>query len=357
MDKKAYLVLEDGSVFEGRPFGASTETFGEVVFNTGMTGYQEVLTDPSYRGQILTLTYPMIGNYGINRNDFESTKIQVRGFVVSEQCGEFSHHDGEKSIDDFLKEHDIPGIANVDTRAVTRVIRNYGTMRGMICLDKDVLEKIKSKPFPDSEDLLPEVTSEKVEELGEGERIVLIDCGAKGNIVNCLVKRGAKVIVVPASTSAEEILKLKPDGILVSNGPGDPAKPNYVVQTVKSLFEKLPMFGICLGHQIIALAGGAKTYKLKFGHRGANHPVKNLESNRVYITTQNHGFAVDKNSLEGTGFEVSQINLNDNTIEGIEHMELPIFSVQYHPEGSPGPKDNEYIFDEFMEMVRNAKKD
>jgi carbamoyl-phosphate synthase small subunit len=357
MAKKAYLVLEDGSVFEGRAFGSEQESFGEVVFNTGMTGYQEALTDPSYRGQILTLTYPLIGNYGINKKDFESKEIQVRGFVVSEQCDEFSHHDGEKTVDEFLKEYNITGIAEVDTRALTRVIRNYGTMRGMICFDKKVLEKIKATPFPDSEDLLLEVSSGKVEEFGEGERIVLIDCGAKGNIVNCLVERGAKVIVVPASTSAEEILKLEPAGVLVSNGPGDPARPAYVRETVKELFGKVPMSGICLGHQIIALAGGAKTYKLKFGHRGANHPVKNLENSRVYITTQNHGFAVDESSLKGTGFEVSQINLNDNTVEGIKHKELPIFSVQYHPEGSPGPRDNEYIFDDFMEMVRDAKKD
>lgn len=355
---KALLILEDSTLFKGEFFGSEKEVFGEVVFNTGMTGYQEALTDPSYAGQILTMTYPLIGNYGINNEDFESEKIQVRGFVVSELCKEPSHFKSKKTLDFFLKEFDIPGISGIDTRALTRIIRNYGTMCGMICSDevnvKKTIEEIKKTPFPDSIDLIPGVTRKKIQTYNKGGnlKVVLIDCGVKENIIRCLVKRNCEVLVAPAKTSAQEILNLKPNGVLVSNGPGNPAKPLYVIETIKNLFGKIPMFGICLGHQMFGLAAGAKTYKLKFGHRGLNHPVKDLERGRVHITTQNHGYAVDAKSLEGTGFKVSHVNLNDGSVEGMEHEKLPIFSVQYHPEASPGPRDNEYLFDTFVENMK-----
>jgi len=356
-DKKAILVLEDGTIFRGNYFGASKEIFGEVVFSTGMTGYQEALTDPSYRGQILTLTYPLVGNYGINSEDFESDKIQVRGLIVSEHCLEPSNYRSEKTLDKFLKEHKIPGVYGIDTRALTRVIRQHGTMRGKICKDginvKQVVKELKETPYPDSKDLIPEVTRKKIETHGTGETIVLLDIGAKQNIINCLTERGLQVKVVPGNTSFKEILKFKPDGILISNGPGDPTKPAYAIETIRQLIDTdIPIMGICLGHQVLALAAGAKTYKLKFGHRGLNHPVQD-SLGKVNITTQNHGYAVDVESLKNTDFEVTHLSLNDNSVEGMKHKNKKIFSVQYHPEGSPGPKDNEYLFDEFARMVRN----
>ncbi len=356
---KATLVLEDGTIVEGVGIGAEKEVYGEVVFNTSMSGYQEALTDPSYKGQILMFTYPMIGNYGINRSDFESDGIKAEGLVVREACPAPSHRAAGKTIDSFLKEHDTPGIAEVDTRALTIKIRKYGTMKGALKTSREsidaeaLLERAKSQPDISELDLVADVTTKEIKHYeGPGEKVVLLDCGMKLSILRSLLKRDLDVTVVPAATKAEDILALEPRGIVVSNGPGDPLKADYAIKTVRKLVEEKPVFGICLGHQILALACGGKTFKLKFGHRGANQPVKDLEMGRVYITSQNHGFAVDAESLRGTGFRLSHINLNDNTAEGLRHEELPVFSVQYHPEASPGPRDSDYLFDEFVRILR-----
>ncbi|MFQ6137134.1 MAG: glutamine-hydrolyzing carbamoyl-phosphate synthase small subunit [Candidatus Hydrothermarchaeales archaeon] len=356
----ACLVLEDGTVVKGAGFGAEKEVLGEVVFNTSMSGYQEALTDPSYKGQILILTYPLVGNYGVNPDDFESEKIKVEGFVVREYCHFPSHRKGEKTIDEFLKENYIPGISGVDTRALTIKIRKYGTMKGALKTSKKEIAPeglvVKAKEQPDiSElDLVKLVTIPRIKRYGKksGPNIVMIDCGTKLSIIENLLKRDVNVAAVPAHTSHKDILDLEPDGIVVSNGPGDPMMADYAVKTLKNLLEELPIFGICFGNQLLALAAGGKTYKLKFGHRGSNQPVKDLATGRVYITSQNHGFAVDAKSLEGTGFEVSHINPNDGSVEGMTHKELPIFSVQYHPEAHPGPWDSNYLFDEFLKLVR-----
>ena len=360
-DSKALLILENGAFFEGIPFGfykpsasaseqtlGRANTFGEVVFNTAMTGYQEALTDPSYSGQILAMTYPLVGNYAINKENFESKKIQVRGFVVSELCEMPSHFKAFETLDKFLKDYKIPGLYNVDTRALTQIIRTKGVMKGALCAPnvniKKVAEEINLRPHPDSEDLLPYVSVEKPNVWNKkGSRnVVLVDTGVKYNILRSLERRDCRITVVPASTSFEKIMKYNPEGVIISNGPGDPAKPAYVVETVRKLINEtnLPIFGICLGHQILALAAGAKTYKLKFGHRGVNHPVKDLETGTIHITTQNHGYAVEPKSLEGTNFRATKFNLNDGSIEGLTHKKKPIFSVQYHPEGGPGPQDN-----------------
>lgn len=358
----AALVLEDGTIVEGEGFGAEREVFGEVVFNTSMCGYQEALTDPSYNGQILMLTYPLVGNYGINKENFESDGIKAEGFVVRENCLMPSHRSSGKTIDDFLKEYAIPGIAGVDTRALTIKIRKYGTMKGALKTSSkkidagELLERAKKQKDISELDLVREVTCKEIKEYrGKGKRIVLIDCGLKLSILRNLLKRNCNVTIVPAFTEYKKILDLEPEGVVVSNGPGDPMRAEYVIETLRKLFEEKPIFGICLGHQLLALASGAKTYKLKFGHRGSNQPVKDLHSNRVYITSQNHGFAVDAKTLEGTGFEVSHLNLNDRTVEGMRHTERPIFSVQYHPEAHPGPHDSEYLFDEFLKMVEGGK--
>jgi carbamoyl-phosphate synthase small subunit len=354
----ATLVLEDGTIVEGKGFGSEKEVYGEVVFNTSMCGYQEALTDPSYNGQILLLTYPMIGNYGINSTDFESDGIKVEGFAIREECAIPSHRSSEKTIGEFLEDNEIPGISEIDTRALTIKIRKYGTMKGALKTSSDkidaeeLLENAKEQPDISELDLVREVTCRDIKTYeGKGKHLVLIDCGLKLSILRDLLERGVRVTVVPASTTYGEILSVEPDGIVVSNGPGDPMQAPYVIKTIHKLFEEKPMMGICLGHQLLALAAGAKTYKLKFGHRGSNQPVKDLETGKVYITSQNHGFAVDAKTLENTGFEVSHVNLNDNTVEGMRHEDLPILSVQYHPEAHPGPHDNEYLFDEFLKMV------
>jgi len=354
---KAILVLEDGSLYEGYSFGSSTTAYGEVVFNTSMTGYQEMLTDPSYAGQILVPTYPLIGNYGINDQDVESKRIQVKGFVVREECPTPSHNLSQKTLHQFLAQQGIPGIAGVDTRALTRKLRIFGVMMGILTSEmnpKEALQYVNTIPRYDTQDFLPQVTINEVIQweipAEEKYHIVALDCGLKFNILRLLTQRGCRVTIAPCYTSAEEILNLKPHGIILSPGPGDPALLGYIEQTVKGLVGKKPILGICLGHQILGRVFGAATFKLKFGHRGGNHPVKDLITNRVHITAQNHGYAVDGEGLKW-GMEVSHINLNDGTVEGLHHRELPILSIQYHPEASPGPRDNTYIFDRFLEVL------
>ncbi|HUT83579.1 MAG TPA: glutamine-hydrolyzing carbamoyl-phosphate synthase small subunit [Thermodesulfobacteriota bacterium] len=359
----AYLALEDGRIFRGRAFGAEGEKTGEVVFNTSMSGYQEILTDPSYKGQIVTMTYPLIGNYGVNLEDIESDSPRVEGFIVKELSRLYSNWRGKKSLEEYLKENGIMGIEGIDTRALTRHIRTAGAMKAVISsIDHErdsLIEKAQSSPGLVGRDLVKEVTCKSPYIWSEGAQaknirftVVVMDFGVKYNILRKLRQADCKVQVVPASTSSEEILSYKPDGLLLSNGPGDPAGVPYVIDTVRKLLDKLPIFGICLGHQLLGLALGGNTYKLKFGHRGGNQPVKNLLTGKVDITAQNHGFCVDINSLNQDEVELTHINLNDKTLEGMRHRKLPIFSVQYHPEASPGPHDARYLFDEFVEMMK-----
>ncbi len=357
----ATLVFEDGTIIEGQGLGKESEVYGEVVFNTGMCGYQETMTDPSYKGQILMFTYPLIGNYGINQKNFESNDIQTEGLILRESCSSPSHRLAINSLGNFLKSHNTPGISGIDTRALTIKIRKKGTMKSGLKtsnnpIDAENLFKqtIKQPDISDL-DLVSKVTSREIKIYeGNGPKVVIIDCGVKRSILQNLLKRGLEVNVVPASTSSEEIFDLEPEGIVVSNGPGDPIKSDYVIKTVTDIMEEIPTLGICLGHQILALSAGAKTFKLKFGHRGINHPVKDLDTGRVYITSQNHGYAVDISNFEDIGFNLSHINLNDKTTEGMFHDELPIFSVQFHPEAHPGPKDCEYLFDEYIKMLRGG---
>ena len=350
------LLLADGRIFEGRSFGYQGETVGEVCFNTGMTGYQEILTDPSYCKQIVTMTSPHIGNYGINEEDIESENIQVAGFVVKEETMTPSNWRSTQSLGEYLKENKIVGIKEIDTRSLTRHIRDKGAMNGIISsndLDIQSLDK-KLKKFPDMNglDLAKDVTTQKKYKWpGKGRyKVAVIDFGIKKNILRLLSDVGCELTVFPASIKAEDILSFEPDGVFLSNGPGDPLAVTYGIETVKKLLGKVPLFGICLGHQILALALGASTFKLKFGHRGINHPVRNNEKNTVEITSQNHGFAVDLDSLPPNVIS-THINLNDNTSGGIRCTDIPAFSVQYHPESSPGPHDSRYLFNQFIEMM------
>jgi carbamoyl-phosphate synthase small subunit len=368
----AMLVLEDGAVYEGYSFGAETPTYGEVVFNTSMTGYQEVLTDPSYAGQIVVLTYPLVGNYGINSEDIESRQIQISGLVVREYCQMPSHWRSAKTLSQYLAENNIPGISGVDTRALTRRLRSTGVKMGAITLGEpanEVLRRLRNLPRYDEVDFVQGVSTPVMyrwekspaffESLNEGENndsphIVAVDCGLKYSILRILRSFGCVVTAVPSTFSIDDIMRLRPDGIVLSPGPGDPATLGYIEETVRKLIGVKPIMGICLGHQVIGRALGARTYKLKFGHRGANHPVRDLETGRVYITAQNHGYAIDSESLRA-GLEVSHVNLNDGTVEGLNHREIPLLSIQYHAEASPGPLDNLYLFERFLQIVKAEK--
>ena len=359
----AYLLLANGMVFAGQSVGAEGVTVGEVVFATGMVGFQETLTDPSYYGQIITQTYPLIGNYGMNKDDMESDRIWAKGYIVREACKTPSNWRCEETLDSFLKKNNTIGIEGIDTRHLTRIIRESGVMNGAILTTFDpadpanaekteaLLADIRAYAVTDA---VKSVTCAKPEVYNEkGEtHIVLMHYGCKRNIVRCLVKRGCKVTVMPAFATAEEVAALAPDGIMLSNGPGDPAEPVEVIENLKQIFElNIPTFGICLGHQLMALANGADTYKMKFGHRGINHPVKDLLEHKVMITSQNHGYAVDEKSLEGKNIEITNISLNDHTIEGVRYLDHPTFTVQYHPEASPGPGGHEYLFERFIKMM------
>ena len=363
-EQRAVLYLEDGTLFEGLGFGSPEECLGEVVFNTSMTGYQEVLTDPSYAGQIVVMTYPEIGNYGINSEDDESRQPFLEGFVVRECSPIFSNWRGEKTLQQYLMENSIPGIAEIDTRALVRLIRECGSMRGIVSTsDFDTVslrQKILDHPAMKGSDYVRRVTATQPYnwevENPPSFHVVAYDFGIKKNILRSLSSRGCKLSVVPATCSAEEVLAMNPDGIFLSNGPGDPEPLEYVVHNVQKLVGKKPIFGICLGHQVLGLALGGKTYKLKFGHRGGNQPVKNLVTDRVEITSHNHGFSVDSDSLKNSEIELTHINLNDQTLEGFRHRHFPVFSVQYHPEASPGPHDSFYLFDDFIRLMREESK-
>ncbi len=372
--KRAWLVLEDGTVFQGSAFAGHGRALGEVVFNTSMTGYQEVLTDPSYKGQIVTMTYPLTGTYGINDEDMESSAIQVEAFIVKEYQEHPSNWRSNRGLAEFLEEHGKIGIEGIDTRALTRHIRQAGAMRGIIATDADDVKGLRDEvlAFPglNDVDMVRHVTCLRPYRWHQGAkrpdmpiewtegrlgfRVAALDCGIKFNILRNLEDAGCQVLVLPAHTSAEEILAAQPDGIFLSNGPGDPAAVHYVIETVRGLLGKRPVFGICLGHQLMGLALGGRTFKLKFGHRGANQPVKDVTTGKVEITSQNHGYCVDPDSLAKAGVRLTHVNLNDNTLEGMEHQDLPAFSVQYHPEASPGPHDATYLFQRFIRLMEKA---
>ncbi len=371
---KAVLLLEDGTVFEGIGFGAKGRKCGEVVFNTSMTGYQEILTDPSYNEQIITMTYPLIGNYGTNTDDTESAKVFASGFIVKENCPYSSSWRSKSSLDDYLKKNNVVGLEGIDTRKLVKHIRTKGAMKSIISSAELSVKRLKKElqdyPGLVGRDIVRNITTQKtydwnhsvVDVLTGSEhenkkkyKVVALDFGIKHNILRLLCSHDCEVKVVHAATSAEEILRRKPDGVFLSNGPGDPAPVIYAIETVKNLLGKLPVFGICLGHQILALALGGRTYKLKFGHRGANHPVKNMMTGAIEITTQNHGFCVDADSLKHKDVEFTHINLNDNTLEGISSEKLSAFSVQYHPEASPGPHDSSYLFETFTKLMNRHK--
>ena len=356
---KAFLILEDGTVFTGTSIGSTKDVISEIVFNTSMTGYLEVLTDPSYAGQAVVMTYPLIGNYGITP-DMESKKAWPDGYIVRELSRIPSNFRAEGTIQDFLKEQDIPGIAGIDTRALTKILREKGTMNGMITTNEnynvdEIVSKLKEYRVGDV--VTVTTCSEKEVLPGDGPKVALMDFGAKNNIARSLNNRGCEVTIYPAHTSAEEIIESHPDGIMLSNGPGDPETNVSIIKEIKKLSETdIPIFAICLGHQLMALAHGAKTYKLKYGHRGGNHPVKDLSNNRVYISSQNHGYAVDASTVDASVAKEAFVNVNDGTNEGLAYIGKNIFTVQFHPEACPGPQDSGYLFDRFIDMMNNREE-
>ena len=352
------LILEDGTVFEGKAFGADASVFGEIVFTTSMTGYQETITDQSFNGQIITFTYPMVGNYGVNRDDYESISPTCKGVVVKEHARVASNWRNQMTLDSFLKQKGIPGISGIDTRALTRKIREVGTMKASIVDAGDSFEhafdQLKATVLATNQ--VQQVSTNKpYPSPGTGRKVIVIDFGLKHSILRELSKRNCNLTVLPYNTDAETILALSPDGVMLTNGPGDPKDLPEIIEVVREIAGKIPTFGICLGHQLLSLAFGADTYKIKFGHRGFNQPVKNVPTGRVHITSQNHGYAVDEESLKGLPLEVTHRAVNDGTVEGIRHTQLPIFSVQYHPEASPGPDDNRYLFDQFWAMLQKGE--
>jgi len=357
---KAFLILEDGHVFEGTSIGSTKEVISEIVFNTSMTGYLEVMTDPSYAGQAVVMTYPLIGNYGICYEDMESSKPFVDGYIVREISRIPSNFRSEATIQEFLAKYDIPGIAGIDTRTLTKILREKGTMNGMITTNEafvldEVVEKLHEYKVMG---VVKRVSCTEVSEIkGDGYKVALLDYGAKNNIADSLKERGCNVLIYPAETKAEDILKENPDGIMLSNGPGDPKECTVIIEELKKLYESdTPIFAICLGHQLMALATGADTHKMKYGHRGGNHPVKDLVSGRVYISSQNHGYVVDEDTINPEIAEVAFVNVNDKTIEGLRYKNKDIFTVQFHPEACPGPQDSSLLFDEFIKMMESRRK-
>ncbi len=357
--KKAILYLQDGKTFTGESLSVTGETAGEFVFNTAMTGYQEILTDPSYAGQIVVMTYPLIGNYGVNEEDVESRQVHVKGFVVKEFCRHHSNFRATQSLIEYLNKNKILAVEGIDTRALTRHLRLFGAMKGMISTEdfdpNSLKKKLDAVPSMVGYDWVKSVSTKEKYVWPAQEtirfKVAAIDCGIKFNILRILASLGCEIHVFPAQTNLEDILSIKPDGLFLSNGPGDPAVVTCVIDTVRKSFGKLPIFGICLGHQILGHALGGTTYKLKFGHHGANHPVKDMQVNRIGITSQNHGFCVDMKSLNPAEVEVTHMNLNDNTVEGLRHKKFPVFSIQYHPESAPGPSDAQYLFKQFIQMM------
>ena len=370
--KAAYLVLEDGTVYEGRSFGAPVRATGEVVFNTSMVGYQEALTDPSYAGQMLVMTYPIQGNYGVNDRDDESARIQVSAFIVRDHCQTPSDRMMTATLNDYLLERGVPGISGIDTRALTRRLRKAGVMMGSLVQDEawqgkeDALARLRESARYGSVDLVPGVSTAKefvwppegvnapVETVAAAHKVVVLDLGVKFNVMRSLQRFGCDVTALPARAPASDILSLQPDGVVLSPGPGDPALLDYAVETAKGLMGRVPLMGICLGHQVVGIAVGGRTFKLKFGHRGANHPVKDNETGRIHITSQNHGYAVDGDGLPSS-VDISHVHLNDGTVEGLRGRTEPLMTIQYHSEASPGPLDNMYLFERFVEMMKEVK--
>ncbi|WZL73252.1 glutamine-hydrolyzing carbamoyl-phosphate synthase small subunit [Clostridiaceae bacterium 35-E11] len=355
---KGILYLEDGSIYEGKGFGKKGTAVGELVFNTSITGYQEILTDPSYAGEIITMTYPLIGNYGVNAVENESSKIYAKGFIVKSIDKNPSNYMSEFTIAEMLEKMGVVGIYDVDTRSITKKIRNKGALKCVISNEEQSIDQLKAILMQSAvkDDWMKNVSTKKVMHIpGKGPKIALIDFGVKANIINHLKYRNCDVTIFPYDAGYEEIMNIKPDGLLLSNGPGNPKAATEAIETVKKLMYQIPTFGICMGHQILALAVGGDTYKMKYGHRGGNHGVYDIEKDRAYITSQNHGYAVDPKSLEEKGMMITHVNLNDETVEGMKHKELPIFSVQFHPEGAPGPTDSAYLFDNYIGLLKGEK--